>query len=147
MFKICKTFRFEAAHHLPITNGKCKNVHGHNYKVKVYIEAETPHQYGPDTGMIFDFHVLDKIAKNAFLKIYDHKNLNEIQVFRDSVPLVELTEQDKLLYPTAELIAADIFLRMKHELSKLNELCCSIFYNLDAIRVYENDDCWAEYSE
>ena len=37
--KIGKTYSFEAAHHLPNHNGKCKNPHGHSYRLEVEVEG------------------------------------------------------------------------------------------------------------
>jgi len=32
---ICKEFTFDSAHHLVAYKGKCENVHGHTYKLRV----------------------------------------------------------------------------------------------------------------
>lgn len=56
------------AHHLPNYEGKCKNLHGHNIRVVVEVEASV----NPETGMVIDFNQI----KNTINK-YDHQDLNQ----------------------------------------------------------------------
>lgn len=109
--KIGRTYRFESAHWLPLVpdGHKCKNMHGHNYRVEIIIPGK------PDfNGFIKDFAELDLIV-SPFVKMLDHKILN-----------------DTITNPTAELIAA-----------WFKENLCEQLNNL-TVRVYENDDCYAE---
>ena len=74
--------KFAAAHYLPDHLGKCKYLHGHTWKVEVWMEGEVD----PKTGMLVDFGE----AKKA-IDYLDHTSLNE------SLPL-------DYLPPTAENI-------------------------------------------
>ena len=85
--RISKTFTFDAAHHLPNYDGKCKNVHGHTWKVEVVVGGHK----NPKTDMIVDFNILKKLFE-PILEMYDHQNLND---FMDN--------------PTAENIAENIY--------------------------------------
>ncbi len=78
-------FRFESAHQLPMHPGKCKNLHGHGYKLEVSVSGKI----GED-GMIVDFADLEQVVEREVITRYDHKLLNDI------IP-----------NPTAELIALD----------------------------------------
>lgn len=62
---IGKDFTFEAAHRLQNHDGKCRNLHGHSYKVKVAVTGESLRETGPETGMLFDFGVLSEWWKYA----------------------------------------------------------------------------------
>jgi 6-pyruvoyltetrahydropterin/6-carboxytetrahydropterin synthase len=108
--RIGRTYRFESAHHLPhLPDGhKCKNLHGHNYRIDVVKESK------PDRrGFVEDFAEIDaEIAPP--LKLVDHRLLNEVPGLEN---------------PTAEVIAAWFFERV---------------VNCESVRVWENDDCWAE---
>ena len=67
--KLYVTRNFSAAHHLPNYDGACHNLHGHTWKVEVWILGEV----NQDTGMLIDF----KLIKNVIDQL-DHSNLNDI---------------------------------------------------------------------
>ena len=70
-----REFTFDSAHFLPnVPEGhKCSNMHGHTYRLKLFIEGEL------DTalGSIMDFSEL-KLHVSKILNIIDHKTLNDI---------------------------------------------------------------------
>ena len=72
--KVIKKFTFDAAHHLPNYNGKCKQLHGHTYHLEVIVEGTV----NPDTGMIVDFSLLKHIVISKALDYLDHKLLNDV---------------------------------------------------------------------
>lgn len=64
---------FDAAHQLPGHNGKCKNLHGHTYRVKCTLEGpviQTPGE--PDEGMVIDFSQVKSIYKERIHEVLDH---------------------------------------------------------------------------
>ncbi len=77
MISVTKIFNFEAAHHLPNHEGKCKNIHGHNYKLEVTFSGDRKIE-GNSKGMIIDFSDLKKIVDSVIIDRVDHKNLNDI---------------------------------------------------------------------
>lgn len=81
---ICKRFEFEAAHRLPLHKGKCKNYHGHSYKLEVCIQGMTKPYYGvhqdnSETGMVMDFGKLKNIVNELIINKLDHTLLNEVE--------------------------------------------------------------------
>ena len=83
MFEVRVTADFAAAHFLRDYNGKCENLHGHNYKVYAHVK-------GPELnegGMLLDFTKL-KSALRQVCKQLDHTNLNDMSVF-DQNPSAE----------------------------------------------------------
>ena len=61
---ICKSFTFEAAHSLNTTkNSKNKNIHGHSFHVRVFVEGKVKKD-----GMILDFFILYSFL---ILKFYE----------------------------------------------------------------------------
>ena len=78
---VCKTFKFEAAHHLPYHNGKCAEEHGHSYKVQLCVRGpvQDTHPDNSESGMVIDFSNLSEEWK-IIDKTYglDHKNLNRL---------------------------------------------------------------------
>ena len=76
MFEVAVEQGFASAHALRNYKGRCENVHGHNWKVRVVIEGEKLDQ----TGMLVDF--LDvKSLMGEILDRIDHQFLNEIPPF------------------------------------------------------------------
>lgn len=75
MFSITKSFRFEAAHHLPgLPEGhKCARPHGHSYRVVIELTAYPLSVH----GFVLDYGDLDVIAKDIAEHL-DHRDLNEI---------------------------------------------------------------------
>ena len=74
--EIYKEFCFDSAHFLPnVPDGhKCKNMHGHTYRLKVFIEGKPD----PHMGWIMDFKEL-KDALAPVIERLDHKLINDIQ--------------------------------------------------------------------
>jgi len=64
--KVAKEFHWEMGHRLPDHFDKCKNIHGHSYKMIVEFEGELNEQ-----GMIVDFYDVEKII-NPIIEKLDH---------------------------------------------------------------------------
>ncbi|EAR66803.1 6-pyruvoyl tetrahydrobiopterin synthase [Bacillus sp. NRRL B-14911] len=69
---VSKEFTFDAAHHLHCYEGKCKNLHGHTYKVIFGISG-----YVDEIGLLIDFGDIKEIWKKQIEVHLDHKYLNE----------------------------------------------------------------------
>ena len=83
MFEVRVTADFAAAHFLRDYNGKCENLHGHNYKVYAHVNGTELNE----GGMLLDFTKL-KEALRAVCKQLDHTNLNDMPFF-DQNPSAE----------------------------------------------------------
>jgi len=66
---ISKEVILECAHKLPNHKGKCKNLHGHSYKVVLTFKAEPD----KETGMVMDF---SDVPTKLLEEKYDHQYLN-----------------------------------------------------------------------
>ena len=83
MFEVRVEADFAAAHFLRDYNGKCENLHGHNYKVYAHVKGPQLNE----GGMLLDFSKL-KAALRQVCKQLDHTNLNDMSVF-DQNPSAE----------------------------------------------------------
>ena len=84
MFEVAVEQTFAAGHALRNYKGKCENVHGHNFKVRVVIEGEKL----DETGLLVDF--LDvKAAMQTIIDRLDHVFLNEVEPFDIKNPSAE----------------------------------------------------------
>ncbi len=84
MFAISVEYSFPAGHALRGYKGKCENVHGHNYKVKVTVAGEDLNPI----GLLMDFAEL-RAAMKALVERLDHRFLNELSPFDQLNPSAE----------------------------------------------------------
>jgi 6-pyruvoyltetrahydropterin/6-carboxytetrahydropterin synthase len=90
MYRVAVEADFSAAHFLSRYRGKCENLHGHNYRLRLWARGE---QLG-EGGMLADFARLKEVLRRV-CKTLDHSNLNDIPVFSGD--------------PSAERIARHVF--------------------------------------
>jgi len=84
MYEVSVEETFAAAHNLRGYHGKCENLHGHNYRVRVTLAgAELD-----STGLLYDFVHL-KGAIQGVIRGLDHRYLNELPPFDAVNPSAE----------------------------------------------------------
>ncbi len=98
MYELSVNSHFSGAHRLRYLNGKCEELHGHNWKIEVSV---TSSKLNPE-GIVIDFTVL-KQKLEGILKTLDHTYLNDLPYFSDKEP-------------SSENIAKYIFEHLKKEL-------------------------------
>ncbi|WP_369900502.1 6-carboxytetrahydropterin synthase QueD [Bacillus manliponensis] len=84
---VSKEFTFDAAHHLHCYEGKCKNLHGHTYKVVFGISG-----YVNEIGLTIDFGDIKDIWKNEIEIYLDHRYLNE------TLPAMNTTAENMVVW-------------------------------------------------
>lgn len=110
---------FSAAHALRGYRGKCENLHGHNWKIRVAASGEVL----GNTGMLVDFTDLKSYVELVLSRL-DHRNLNDVPPFNK-------------INPTAENIAYFVFSRLKAELPK--------GVSLSEVEVWESETSSAKF--
>jgi len=87
--RITKQFSFETGHALYGYDGKCRNVHGHSYKLSVTVIGEPiTDTENVKYGMVIDFGDLKKIVKSEIVDQFDHAT-----VFNQNTPHLELAKE------------------------------------------------------
>lgn len=140
--RITKQFSFETGHALYGYDGKCKNVHGHSYKLFVTVIG-TPISDTTNVkyGMVIDFSDLKKIIKSEIVDVFDHAT-----VFNKNTPHVELAKEladrghNVLLVdyqPTSEMMVIDFAGKIKKHLPENIQLF--------SLRLQETDSSFAEW--
>jgi len=81
MFELRVVTRFAAAHQLTMVGTKCENLHGHNWKIEVYVQGESLDK----GGVLVDFGVIKRHVREL-METLDHKFLNELAYFRNGTP-------------------------------------------------------------
>src|SRR5882672_9349814 len=84
MFEVAVEHSFAAGHALRGYKGKCENVHGHNYRVRVTVSGEKL----DSIGLLMDFVEL-RSAIRALVERLDHRFLNELAPFDRLNPSAE----------------------------------------------------------
>ena len=84
MYELKIVTDFSAAHRLENFYGKCEALHGHNWKVEVFLLGDRL----DEAGLIKDFGVVKAKAREVLAEL-DHKYLNELPVFRQQNPSSE----------------------------------------------------------
>ena len=85
MFTISKDYTFAAAHVIRGHQGKCRFMHGHNYRVRVHVAAREL----DDIGMVVDFADLKAVVAEV-LDPFDHQVINEVPPFDERNTTAEL---------------------------------------------------------
>ena len=116
MFEIRVVGEFSAAHNLRGYQGKCEELHGHNWRVEVFLSGKKLDKI----GMLMDFKEI-KSRLNKVLDKLDHKHLNTLSYFKKT-------------NPTSENIARYVYDYLKVEVG-----------SLESVTVWESDSSSATY--
>ncbi len=140
--RITKQFSFETGHALYGYDGKCKNVHGHSYKLSVTVIGKPIHDATHvKFGMVIDFGDLKKIVKEEIVDLFDHAT-----VFNKNTPHVELAMELKNrghhvilvdYQPTSENMVIDFAKKIQDRLP--NEI------KLFSLKLQETESSFAEW--
>ena len=84
MYELKVVTKFAAAHQLTMVGEKCENLHGHNWKIEVYVTGEQT----DNAGVLMDFGIIKKQVREI-MALLDHKYLNDLDYFRHSQPSSE----------------------------------------------------------
>jgi 6-pyruvoyltetrahydropterin/6-carboxytetrahydropterin synthase len=84
MYELKVITNFSAAHQLKDFEGACEDLHGHNWKIEVYVTSGTLNE----AGIVMDFRVLKAHVKTVMADL-DHKFLNDLEAFKDQNPSSE----------------------------------------------------------
>lgn len=125
MYKISKSFAFEASHVLPKHDGKCSRLHGHSYTMTLVCRGPTLETRGPKTGMLLDYTTLAMQGNILVVNFLDHYHLN------DSLGMDD---------PTSENIARWVYDRVKPMIPSL--YCVKIAETCTCECEYCPEDAW-----
>ena len=70
-FVVSKEIEFDAGHRVPLHESKCRNPHGHRYRVIAYVAGELQDE-GAATGMVLDFTDIKVALTELVHDVYDH---------------------------------------------------------------------------
>jgi 6-pyruvoyltetrahydropterin/6-carboxytetrahydropterin synthase len=120
MYELKIISQFGSAHQLRGYKGKCENLHGHNWKIEVFVQGE---KLGGD-GLLIDFNQMKK-ATNKIIDRLDHTFLNDLEYFKET-------------NPSSENIARYIFDEISRELNNPD-------VTVSRVTTWESDNACATY--
>lgn len=142
MIRITKIFTFETAHVLYNYDGKCKNMHGHSYKLFVTVKGKPINDLQhPKNGMVVDFGDIKEIVKSEIISLWDHAVL-----INSNSPHLELGQDlesrgHKVIYcpyqPTCENMLYDIADKVRARLPEHVELAY--------LKLHETENSYGEW--
>lgn len=119
---VSKEFTFDAAHHLHEYEGKCKNLHGHTYKVIFGLSG-----FVDDRGLMIDFGDIKEIWKSEIEIYLDHRYLNE------TLPSMNTTAENMVVW---------IYEKMAEALANRQHLYHDA--RVEFVKLYETPTSYAE---
>ena len=126
MFEVAVEQTFAAGHALRGYRGKCENVHGHNYKVRVTLSgAELD-----SIGLLCDFVEVKRLMQGIIDRL-DHRFMNEIPPF-------------DVLNPSAENLARYFYQELERG---LREKPPAVPVRVGEVQIWETDTTTATYRE
>lgn len=133
---LSKSFTFHSAHILSNHSGKCKNLHGHSYKLIVKVCGDI----NEETGMIIDFSKINKVVKGHIIDVVDHKYLGKGEIIIDGKEIQPVFK----CIPTVENLAKLFFNHLKgiFDYMHIHE---NIPIKLYSIKLYETKTSFFEY--
>lgn len=139
MYSLVSKASFDSAHFLAQYEGKCRNIHGHRWTVKVEIFGEKLQENGSKRGMLIDFGELKSELKKL-VDFYDHSLIIEKNTMRE-ITLNALKEDGFRIIevefrPTAENFAKNFY-----------DYFIEKGFSVKSISVYETPNNCAIYSE
>ena len=109
MYYVSRVFKFDSAHYLEGYKGKCQNLHGHSWYVKVVFAGE----HLDELGMLVDFGKIKSLVNEVIIEKFDHKLLNTTIPFN----------------PTAENLAKYIYDALSIPAER---------YSIESVELWEN---------
>lgn len=123
MFDVVIEDEISAAHQLRGYEGKCENYHGHNWKIRLEVQAAKQ----DECGLAIDFGILKKLLA-TILEKYDHTMLNDLPDFQN-------------INPTSENLAKVIYQACQKELRRYEAI------KIKQICVWESPRSFVRYYE
>jgi 6-pyruvoyltetrahydropterin/6-carboxytetrahydropterin synthase len=141
ILRLTRIFNFDMAHVLLNYHGKCKNIHGHTYKLEVTVKgAPCNDDDSPKKGMLIDFSDFKKLIENNIITIWDHA----LMIHQNTDPILVgalKNNYDKIIIvpfqPTTE--------NMICELASLIKNLLPDDLQLFSLRLYETGKSYAEW--
>lgn len=120
MYELRIISHLAAAHQLRDFQGQCENLHGHNWKIEVFVTGKEVEE----NGILIDFKEVKKATEKVIQEL-DHRFLNELEHFKN-------------VNPSSENIARFIF-------DSLTQQLTDDHLTVSKVTAWESDSAGASY--
>jgi 6-pyruvoyltetrahydropterin/6-carboxytetrahydropterin synthase len=142
---ITKTIEIDTGHRVPNHKSKCRNIHGHRYKIEVGVDDEIIQIKGvSDEGMVMDFNDLKEVMIKNISEPLDHgfiiyeKDIL-LKYFKKMIKTIGIKVVITDFIPTAENLAKHLYHKIKRELLKKG-------IRINHVKIWETPNSTAEYN-
>ena len=155
-FVIRRTIEIDSGHRIPDHGSKCKNVHGHRYKIEAVVAGPVQTE-GKESGMIMDFSFIKEIMMKEIHEPCDHAMIwfkddplyNTLFVEHPDHRVAQIGGWKNYVIdcvPTAENLAMHWFNRIHKGMSKwFGDSPHAAYIKLIQVNVHETPNCMASY--
>ncbi len=168
MYTITREIGIDAGHRVMTHGSKCRNLHGHRYKIQATCIANELHTEGEQTDMVLDFGFLKEEMMNEIDSPCDHgfifciddpwlANFLDYESRRAARTVIKRggccpisadhSEMGKLyvvpFIPTAEKLAEHWFMRLAPRVAERSGAKASLL----RMCVWETPNCYAEFGQ
>ena len=142
MIRLTKEFSFESAHALWGYDGKCREVHGHSYRLFVTVKGEPiSDMSSPKLGMVMDFGELKAIVAREIIDRLDHSFVMRRTAEAEALAVAMQSQFTNVVLvdyqPTCENMLVDFAARLKAALP--------VGVTLHSLRLHETATSYAEW--
>jgi 6-pyruvoyltetrahydropterin/6-carboxytetrahydropterin synthase len=141
VLRLTRVFHFDMAHALLNYHGKCKNIHGHTYKLEVTVKG-TPcnDDTSPKKGMLIDFSDFKKLIHEEIITVWDHA----LMIHQNSDPaLLNALKNnfDKVILVAFQPTTENMICELADIIKKILPFDLQLF----SLRLYETEKSYAEW--
>jgi 6-pyruvoyltetrahydropterin/6-carboxytetrahydropterin synthase len=141
ILRLTRVFSFDMAHVLLNYHGKCKNIHGHTYKLKVTVKGiPCNDDASPQKGMLIDFSDFKKLIENGIIFVWDHA----LMIHRDSDPVLLSAlkkNYEKIIITPFQPTTENMICEQAAIIKKILPEDLQLF----SLRLYETEKSYAEW--
>ena len=142
ILRLTRVFHFDMAHVLLNYPGKCKNIHGHTYKLEVTVKGSPCNDdTSPKKGMLIDFSDFKNLIHDEIIAVWDHALM--IHQNTDTVLLNALRNNyEKIIVVPFQPTTENMICELATTIIKILPADLKLF----SLRLYETENSFAEWN-
>jgi len=141
ILRLTRIFNFDMAHVLLNYHGKCKNIHGHTYKLEVTVKGTPSNDdASPKKGMLIDFSDFKNLIEKNIITVWDHA----LMIHRDTDPILLNAlnnNYEKIIIAPFQPTTENMICELASLIKKLLPTDLQLF----SLRLYETEKSFAEW--
>jgi len=141
ILRLTRVFNFDMAHVLLNYPGKCKNIHGHTYKLEVTVKGIPCNEdNSPKKGMLIDFSDFKNLIQEEIISIWDHALM--IHQSSDPVLLNALKNNyEKIIVVSFQPTTENMICELASIINKILPADVQLF----SLKLFETEKSYAEW--